>query len=129
MKINWNALILLALLASNLSARPDNSRPFSVPVPIIVNGAEVPAGIYELNWETQASTAFVTLSKDGLFVAGGKGTWVKQGVKYMQDAVLLRVNANGSHSLLEIRLAGSKKTIVFDNPVIELNSNRPPHSN
>jgi hypothetical protein len=129
MKINWNALILLTLLASNLFARPGNSRPFSIPVPIIVNGAEVPAGNYDLNWESRESTAFVTLSKDGMFVAGGKGTWVKQGVKYMADAVLLRVNANGSRSLVEIRLAGSNKTIVFDNPIVELSSIRPSHIN
>ena len=129
MKINWQAFILLFLMVAGASAGPVKSRLFSISVPIIVNGAEIPAGIYTLECESSESTAFVTFSKDGTFIAGGKGTWVKQGVKYVEDAVLLRVNANGSRSLQEIRLAGSNRTIVFPNPILELSANRSPHAN
>jgi hypothetical protein len=127
MKIKWGVLVLLATVGSNLSARPTDSRPLYFPLPIVVNGAEVPAGIYQLTWETHNSTAIVSLSKGGAFFAGGKGTWVKHGSKYTENAVLLRVNSNGSRSLMEIRLAGSNKTIVFADPILDLGSNKVAH--
>jgi len=121
--------MMLFLMAASSSAGPINSRPFSLAVPIIVNGAEIPAGLYTLQCESRESTAFVTFSKDGTFIAGGKGTWVKQGVKYTEDEVLLRVNANGSRTLQEIRLAGFNRTIVFANPILDLSANRAAHTN
>jgi hypothetical protein len=82
-----------------------------------MNGLEVPAGTYDLSWESQNSKVRVTLWKDGLFFATAQGTWVKNGAKYPNDAALLRVNSDGSRSLVEIRLAGVKKTIVIENNI------------
>ena len=82
-----------------------------------MNGAEIPAGIYELSWESQNSKVRVTLWKEGQFFATAQGTWVKNGVQYPRDAALLRVNSDGSRSLVEIRLAGQKKSIVIDNNI------------
>jgi len=79
-----------------------------------MNGAEVPAGVYELSWESQDSKVRVTLWKDGQFFATAQGAWVKNGVQYPSDAALLRVNSDGSRTLMEIRLAGEKKSIVLD---------------
>jgi hypothetical protein len=42
------------------------------------------------------------------------GAWVKNGVRYTEDAALLRVNSEGSKSLVEIRIAGAAGAIVFD---------------
>lgn len=127
MKIKWGFIFLAGLMASTLYARPDNSRLLYFPLPIQVNGAEVPKGIYQLTWETHESSANITLTKDGNFIAGGKGTWVKQGTKYSENAVLLRVNEDGSRSLTEIRLAGSKKTIVFADPTVDVSSSKLQH--
>jgi hypothetical protein len=55
-----------------------------------------------------------TLWREGQFIATAHGTWVRHGVKYTENAVLLRVNSDGTRSLTEIRLAGSAKTIVID---------------
>ena len=46
-------------------------------------------------------------------VATARGAWVKSGVKYSENSVLLRVNSDGSRSLIEIRLAGTAKSIVL----------------
>jgi len=122
MKIKLGMFFLQTVLATTLCARPDHARLLYFPLPILVNGAEVPKGIYEITWETHELSALVTLSKNGGFVAGGKGTWVKQGTKYLENALLLRVNPDGTRSLVEIRLAGSKKTIVFADPVVNVSS-------
>ena len=114
--------VLVVLLIASLPTYADNSRPFFLRTAATLNGAEVPAGIYQLSWEAHSSTVRVTLSKDGRFIATAQGTWAKHGIKYPDDAALLRVNSDGSRSLVEIRLAGMKRTIVLDdrNPILRV---------
>jgi hypothetical protein len=117
-------LILMVSFIVGLPAYADNSRPFFLRTAATMNGAEVPAGVYQLSWEAHGSIVRVTLSKGGRFIAAAQGAWVKQGVKYTNDAALLRVNPDGSRSLVEIRLAGTKRTIVFSDsdPILRLSA-------
>jgi hypothetical protein len=117
MKFRLVAQTFVILLFVGLPARANNSRPFHLQTTVTMNGAEVPAGTYELSWESQNSKVRVTLWKDGRFFATAQGTWVKNGVKYTGDAALLRVNSDGSRSLVEIRLAGVKKSIVLEDTI------------
>ena len=127
MKIKWTALLVLLLLATNVSAHPRKGHMLYFSLPILVNGVQVPAGIYLVSLETHDSTALVTISKDGKFIAGAKGTWVKQGKRFADNAVLLRVNSDGSRSLVELRLSGTKETIVFTDPLINVDSLKSAH--
>ncbi|MBZ5643715.1 MAG: hypothetical protein LAO19_13215 [Acidobacteriia bacterium] len=127
MKLKWIALMMVILLASTISAHPRKGHMLYFSLPILVNGVQVPAGIYSVSLETHDSTALVTISKDGKFVAGSKGNWVKQGEKFADNAVLLRVNSDGSRSLVELRLSGTKETIVFTDPVINVDSLKSAH--
>jgi hypothetical protein len=106
------ALILLSSVPATAKVIP--SRPFFLDYDITVNGALVPRGMYSLTVESKRSSARATLWREGRFVATAHGTWVRHGVKYIEDAVLLKVNSDGTRSLTEIRLAGSTKTIVID---------------
>jgi hypothetical protein len=106
------ALILLSSVSATAKVIP--SRPFFLDYDITVNGALVPRGMYSLTVESKRSSARATLWREGRFVATAHGTWVRHGVKYIEDAVLLKVNSDGTRSLTEIRLAGSTKTIVID---------------
>ena len=107
------SLILLAVSSSAL-AKKNPPRPFQLRQEVILNGAQVPAGIYDLTWETQGSKVQVTLRKEGKFVATADGALVKSGRKYNEDEALLRVNSDGSKSLIEIRIAGADKAIVLN---------------
>jgi hypothetical protein len=106
--------IVILLLISFSAYAKTSRRPFFLQTTVTMNGAEVPAGVYELSWESQNSIVRVTLWKDGQFFATAQGAWVKNGVQYPSDAALLRVNSDGSRTLMEIRLAGEKKSIVLD---------------
>jgi hypothetical protein len=86
----------------------------SLPYVVNLNGAQVPAVSYELTWETQGSAARATLLKEGRFVATAPGAWVKNGVKYPEDEALVLLNPEGSRSLVEIRIGGTARAIVFD---------------
>jgi hypothetical protein len=113
-------LILIAGLSANAKVTP--SRPFFLDRDITVNGAMVPQGMYTLALESHGAYVRATLWREGRFIATAHGTWVKHSIKYAADAVLLQVNSDGTRSLLEIRLAGSTKTIVLEgqSPVLQL---------
>jgi hypothetical protein len=107
------ALVLL-ITTSPVWGKKNPPHALSLPYVVNLNGAQVPAGSYELTWETQGSAARATLWKEGRFVATAPGAWVKNGVKYDEDAVLVRLNSEGSKSLVEIRIGGTARAIVFD---------------
>jgi hypothetical protein len=117
MKFQTVALTALMVSASiPASAKLIPPRPLFLDRDITVDGAQVPHGIYTLALESHGASVRATLLKEGQFVATAHGTWVRHGIKYTEDAVLLKVNPDGTRSLTEIRLAGSAKTIVIDGP-------------
>lgn len=118
MKFKRIAVALLILLTVNCPAwaRKNPSRPFFLQTDAVMNGVEIPAGLYELTWEVHNSIARVTLWKEGKFFVTAQGAWVKNGSKYPEDAALLRVNSDGSRSLIEIRLGGTERAIVLQSP-------------
>jgi hypothetical protein len=105
----------LILLAASfpVPAKKNPARPFFLQIPITMDGAEIPQGMYQLTLESSNSSVRVTFWREGQFIATARGMWVKSGMKYTENSVLLRVNSDGSRSLIEIRLAGSAKTIVL----------------
>ena len=113
------AVAVLCLLAVVLpaSAKKSPLRPFYMPSTVSVDGAEIPQGMYQITVETQQTGVTVELWRDGQFIATARGTWVKSGMKFKDNTILLRVNPDGSRSLIELRLAGSAKSIVLKNPV------------
>ena len=126
MKFKIVVQTMVILLFVSFPAWANNSHPFFLRTAVTMNGAEIPAGIYDLSWESHNSRVRVTLWKDGRFFATAEGTWAKNGVKYENDAALLRVNSDGSRSLVEIRLAGVKKTIVLEDldPIVRLGAKK-----
>jgi hypothetical protein len=114
------ALILIAGLAAFAKMNPP--RQLFLDRDITVNGVNVPRGMYTLSLETHGVSVHAALWKDGRFIVSARGTWVRHSIKYTEDAVLLQVYSDGTRSLVEIRLAGSAKTIVLDNqsPVLHL---------
>jgi hypothetical protein len=115
--MNWKAATLAAFILLTASiptlAKKYPPRPFELSQTVFLNGAEVPAGVYSLIWETNGTHARITLEKNGNFVATAEGSFVKSGFKSNQDAAVLLVNPDGSKSLMEIRIADSAKAIVL----------------
>ena len=113
------AFAILSLLTAVLPAAAKKSplRPFYMPNTVTMDGAEIPQGMYQITVETQQSGVTVELWRDGRFIATARGAWVKSGMKFKDNTILLRVNPDGSRSLIELRLAGSAKSIVLKTPV------------
>jgi hypothetical protein len=113
-------VVILLFANTPVVAKKNPPRPFRLREVVVLNGAQIPPGGYDLTWETHNSAARVTLWKDGQFVATAPGAWVKNGVKYAEDEALVRVNSDGTKSLIEIRIAGTGRAIVFDQPEVTI---------
>ena len=107
------ANVFLLIVSAPVWAGKNPPRPFIMRDAIFLNGVQVPAGTYQLTWEAHGSNARVTLWKDGQFVATAPGVWAKNGIKYAEDEALLRVNSDGTRSLIEFRIGGAARAIVF----------------
>jgi hypothetical protein len=116
MRLQSITLAMFMVLAGSFpaSANKKPARPFYMPTAVTLDGAEVPQGMYQLILEPDRSGVRVELWRDGRFVATARGAWVKSGLKYKENTILLRVNPDGSRSLIELRLAGASKTIVLN---------------
>ena len=108
--------LMLLLGGTSSWAKKNPPRPFRLPEVVLLNGAEVPAGTYQLAMETEGSSVHVTLWKDGQVIATAPGVWAKNGIKYKDDQALLFVNSDGTKSLIEIRIAGTARSIVLVHP-------------
>jgi len=124
MKFKQTVIVLMILFGVSVSARTFNTKKFYLHFPSSVRGVQIPAGVYDLSWANEGNVVDVTFSKDGHFVGSARGTWVKHGSKYPDDAALLQLNEDGTHSLIEIRFSGQKRTITFSDPILRVGANQ-----
>jgi hypothetical protein len=106
-------MVLAILFVASLWAAAANSRTLSFKTPVKLNGAEMMPGFYEVAWVTHSPEATVTFTRNGKVVATAAGKLVERETKYPADAVVYSNNADGSHTLKELRFGGSKQVLVF----------------
>ena len=107
----WIALAIV--LAASLWAAAASSRTLSFRAAVKLNGAEMTPGFYVVEWVSHSPEATVTFTRNGKVVATASGKWVERHTKYAQDAVMYTNNADGSHTLKELRFGGMKEALVF----------------
>jgi hypothetical protein len=78
-------------------------------------GAEIPAGVYEITYQSHSPTATVTFKQGKRVVATVDGKWVDRDVEYKNNAIVYRTNPEGTRTLIEIRFAGKKQALLLDN--------------
>jgi hypothetical protein len=88
-------------------------REFRMPSDLRVGGSRLPVGDCTISWESYKPDAIVKFVDQRGVGVTAQGRWVREGVKYRQDAVGYERNHDGSHTLLEIRFAGMEETLVF----------------
>ena len=117
MKSNGNRRNVLAMVAIFLgvclSATAANSHIVSVRTAVRLNGTEITPGFYVVEWVTHSPEATVTFTKSGQVVVMAPGKMVERDSKSPADAVVYTNNADGSHTLKELRFAGKKQVLVF----------------
>src|SRR5712675_917184 len=95
------------------AAGPKTSQNITVDHAVTVNGQALKPGDAEVRWVTHSPQATVTfVQRKSTFTADG--VFVTRPEKAERDAVVYRINPDGSRSLLELQFAGSNKVLSFD---------------
>lgn len=107
-----------SLLSNDFTPQPveRGSRSMSFRSGVVVNGSNASGGNCEIRWESFVTEAVVKFVQDGSVVATSSGKWVPSDVRYPRDAILIRKNADGTRTLLEVRFGGMKRTLVLGKP-------------
>jgi hypothetical protein len=96
---------------------PKTSQNINLDQALTVNGQALKAGDAEVRWVTHSPQATVTfVQRKSTFTADG--VFVTRPDKADRDAVVYRINPDGSRSLIELQFAGSNKVLSFDPAVI-----------
>lgn len=107
------SLLILIVLALNLSAWANNEKTLPFRTDVTLNGTKLAAGFYEISWVSHSPEATVTFVRAGQVMVTAMGKWVDRGAKYRADSLVYTNNPDGSHTLLEIRFAGRNQALVF----------------
>ena len=106
-------IVLAIFLAACLSATAANSRTMSFRTAVKLNGTDMTPGYYVVDWVSHSPEATVTFKRNGQVVTTAAGKWVERDSKAPADAVVYSNNADGSHTLTELRFGGMKQVLVF----------------
>ena len=130
--IGTSVLSLALVLATGVSCLAKNSEGVTFSHNIVVNGTSLPAGHYTVRWDEHNPGATVVFSQHRKVVLSTDGTVLTRKGNYrsmtlvtpdkasegsnVSDplAVVYNKAADGTISLVEIRLAASNKVLVFN---------------
>ena len=104
-------LVMTSSLA--FARRSKDTRRLTLTGAATLNGAQVPAGEYNVSWVSHSPEATVTFQTGHDVVATAEGKWVDRHTPYQQNAVVVETNPDGSRSIVEIRFAGMSEALVF----------------
>ena len=106
-------LSLGLLLAAGMPALAKNSRTVTLQHNAVLKGTTLPAGKYDVEWETQSPGATVQFVQRHKVVLSTEGRVEQRDKSYHCDAVVYDIAPDGSLSLVEIRFADSSQVLVF----------------
>jgi hypothetical protein len=105
--------ILFTTSCAMYAAGPKTSQNLSLDYPLTINGQALKTGATEVRWTTHSPQATVTFVQRKATVTA-EGVFVARPEKADRDAVVYRINPDGSRSLLELQFGGSNKVLSFD---------------
>ena len=99
------------------AAGAKTSQNFNLDQALSVGGQNLKAGDVEVRWVTHSPQATVTFVQRKATVTT-EGVFVTRAEKAQHDAVVYRINPDGSKSLIELHFGGSNRVLSFDPVVI-----------
>jgi hypothetical protein len=107
-------LSLGLLLAAGIPAAAKNSRTINIDHVVLLQGKNLPAGRYKVEWQTHSPEASVQFLRDRKLVVSTDGRVEQRDKISTSDAVVYDTAPDGSVTLLEIRFAGSNKVLLLN---------------
>ena len=107
-------LSLGLLLAAGIPAAAKNSRKINIGHAVVLQGKNLPAGRYKVEWQTHSPEATVQFLRKRQLVVSTEGRVERRAKKYEQNSVVYDTAPDGSLFIIEIRFANSNRVLVFD---------------
>jgi hypothetical protein len=107
-------LSLGLLLASALPGLAAQSEVVTLTHDVVLGGTQVPAGRYNVRWQTHSPQAAVQFVSKHVVVVSTEGRVEQRDKLYDHNAVVYNTADDGTRSLVEIRFAYSNKVLVFN---------------
>jgi hypothetical protein len=114
MKWKISVLTLAILLVASVPVFAKDSVDITVSHPLSLKGTQVAPGDYKVSWVTHSPDATVTFKQQGKVAATASARMEDRGSKYSETQVVYQTNTDGTRTLLEIRLGGTKQALVFE---------------
>ena len=113
MKWKISVLTLAILLMASVPAFAKDSVSITVTHLLSLRGSQVAPGDYKVSWVTHSPEATVTFKQSEKIAATADARLVDRDEKYSTTAVVYQTNSDGTRTLLEIRIGGTKQALVF----------------
>ena len=110
---HWTKGVLVMFFMAIAPAFAKNSRNLSFASPATLNGTPIPAGDYQVTWQTHSPEATVTIANGKRLVIAANGRWEERNIAYESSAVVYDMKSDGSRAIVEIRFAGLRGALVF----------------
>jgi len=79
-----------------------------------LNGKQLKPGEYKVKWERHSTEADVTFLKDKNEVVAVKGKFVDRGSPATANAVVTRLNGDGTETIKELRFQGKSEVLILN---------------
>jgi hypothetical protein len=112
--LGTGVLSLGLLLAAGIPAAAKNARTVNIDHALALQGKNLPAGKYRVEWQTHSPEATVQFLRKGQLVATTEGRVEQRDKTPCCNTVVYDTAPDGTVTLLEIRFAGSNKVLVFN---------------
>lgn len=113
-----NYLVLLSMLVFLFSltalARDNKRRSVTISDPVVVDGKELPAGDYKVEWQESGPQVQATFLRNGEAVATVPATLKANDNQVTEDAVDTRMDGANTRVLTEIDFGHHKEALVFE---------------
>jgi hypothetical protein len=90
--------------------------------PLTINGKQLAAGEYRLQWEGTGSSVELSILRGKTVVASVPARLVDLDRPAQADLTIVRMNADGSKALSEIRFGGKKYSLAIGNESAKVDS-------
>lgn len=120
-KISKGLLLGLTLLLAT-SVFAANKGQLQLNDPLTINGKQLAAGEYRLQWEGAGSSVELSILRGKTVVASVPARLVDLDRPAQADLTIVRMNADGSKALSEIRFGGKKYSLAIGNESAKVDS-------
>lgn len=106
-------IVVLALAVASAFAKDQHK--ITLAYVASIQGTTVAPGRYEVTWSAESGDPTLTFIRGKKSVASAQAKWVERNTEFNRDQLVFETESDGVPKLMEIRFAGNRHVLVFEN--------------